>query len=231
MSRTWDASGGDYLQTSGSPAALIFGSAAYSMAAWIRPASVASDMTVVSKYTGTHGPILRITGGKVGHFFINASVSGKEAIGATTVPTSQWSLVGGAWGAGAGLHRVTFNGVQDGTSPTSSSHHTTEAANWRIGERPSNTNPFNGQIAMVGLWNKYLTNEEWAALYTAASFTDVAAANCAGAWIVSGSVNPEVDVSANDNTMGVTGTLTYSAEEPAVLTPPPAVAVIQSAIL
>lgn len=219
MSRTWDGSGGDYLRPAGDPAALqvITGAAPYTVAAWIRPTAIGTERTVITKYT-TFGPLLRLNAtGKMGMFTVNAASQGKEAIGATTLVADSWYLVGGGWDPVTDVVGVFLNGVRDGVI-ASSTHHSTQANHWRIGERTNDTIPFRGQMGMVGIWSSYLSDAEWLALHAGASFETVAAASCVGAWEITGEISPEQDLTANNNDISVTGTLALSGETPPLQT-------------
>lgn len=217
MSRDWDGSSSHYLETVSGPAALDICTATgpYSMAAWIKPDSLASEVSVVSKYNGT-GPLLRIDGAKIRFFTVNSGASGREAIGATTITTGAWHLVGGAWigSASTDIMRVTLDGVEDATT-TMSFQSAGSATNWRIGMRPTGSNPFNGLIGMVGIWDVYLSDAEWLALAAGDCFDTVQAGHLKGFWILEGN-DPETNLASSGSAcdMDVVGPPPFDADEP-----------------
>lgn len=212
MSRSMPGSGSNYLETSGSPSVLNIVSAngPYSMAAWVNIANTNSDITVVSKYNGSFGPILRIISKKIRFFTVDSGLAGQEAIGATSLTPGTWQLVGGAWN-GSSTMRVILDGTQDGTD-TMGTQHGSSASNWRIADRPSGSFDFNGIIYCVALWASYLSDTDWADLAAGDCPDTVDAANLVGFWILEGN-SPENDQSGNGNNMVVTGT-TFDASEP-----------------
>ena len=213
MSRDWDDSGGDYLTTSGSPAALniITAFGPYSMAIFGNMDNTVDEITALAKYNG-FGPIIRIVNKKVRFFTIQeVGALGREAIGATDITPGTWQLYGGAWD-GSSVMRVTLNGVQDGTD-TMTQQRVNSAADWRIGLRNDEVFPFNGLIYYVAIWNVYLTDQQWLDLAAGDCPSSVAASNLRGFWIMEG-VNPELDRSGNGNNVSLTGSAPFGASAP-----------------
>lgn len=213
MSRDWDDSGGDYLQTSGSPAVLniISLSGPYSMAIFGNVDNTVDEITALAKYNGSFGPIIRIVNKKVRFFAVDNGASGQEAIGATDITPGTWQLYGGAWN-GSSTMRVTLDGVEDGTD-TMATQRALSAADWRIGLRNDNVFPFNGLIYYVAIWDSYLTDQQWLDLAAGDCPDTVDPSNLVGFWIMEG-VNPELDRSGNSNNVTLTGSAPFVADGP-----------------
>ena len=168
-----------------------------SFCAWVSP-DITSDITVLSKYQGSFGIILRITPDNApgpGFFTINTGSGGQEAGFGTAIPTGGvWTHVGGAWN-GSSTMRVMRNGVQDGTD-SMTAQSTNQANDWHIGVRPSSTNWYNGRIAEVAMWDAYLSDAEWAALGKGCCPLLIRNGNLKGYWPLWGVADPEIELTS-----------------------------------
>jgi hypothetical protein len=211
VSRDFSGGGGNYLETTGSPAALniITFSGAYSMAAFVKIDNTAAEMTALAKYNG-FGPILRIISKKVRFFTIDGGAGGSEAVGATDMTDGTWQLIGGAWN-GSSTQRVILDGVQDGFV-NMANQNTGQAADWRIGERPAGGQEMQGLIYYIAIWSSYLSDSDWVDLAAGDCPDTISPGTLVGFWILEGD-SPELDLSGNGNDMTVNGT-TFDADEP-----------------
>jgi hypothetical protein len=222
VSRSWDDSGGDYLTTFASPAALNVNTAngPYSMAIYGNMDNTVDEITPLAKYNG-FGPIIRIVNKKVRFFTVDSGSTGREALGLTDTTPGTWQLYGGAWD-GSNVMRVTLNGVQDGTT-TMGTQAIFGATDWRIGLRNDNVFPWNGLIYYVAIWASYLTDQQWLDLAAGRCPDDVDPLNLRGFWIMDG-VDPELDLSGGNNSISLTGSAPFTSNAPTTGCAPSALA-------
>lgn len=212
MSRRWDDSGGDYLQTTSSPYN-ISTNGAYSMALYVNMDNTNDEMTALAKYSGTIGPIIRVVNKKVRFFTIrNSGGAGVEAIGGTDIAPGAWQLIGGSWD-GSNVMRVILNGVQDGATTLDAQRAGTEAAQWRVGQRNDNVFPWNGMIYYAAIWSSYLTDYNWRDLGLGVCPSSIAPGSLAAWWVLQGA-SPEVDQTGGGDNLALTGTAPFESSSP-----------------
>lgn len=147
----------------------------------MRRVIVTTDDTVLSKYSGT-GPLMRINGHRLGCFIVqNSGSAGREAIGTTPIlPGREYSLAYLVGGGATTLRCATNGRIEAATTIVSGIFNS--AAVWRVGLRTSGTNPFNGDIWDVALWNQELSPSELMALHEGKSPLEVRTASLLAYW-------------------------------------------------
>lgn len=159
MARTFVAASSHRLDRASSPVSGY----PLTMAAWVKPATVAATQTAVSiclsGASANYHALAITSGAKILYEATQAGVSA-DSIGTTNITASAWHHLC-AVGTSA-TNRATFrDGVADGTSVTSNTPGaatTTNIAN--LVSVASHVSFFNGDIAEVAIWNVALTQNE-----------------------------------------------------------------------
>lgn len=231
MARTWPNNASNRLKVGGDPSYLnpfvsTIADQGHSWSVWVKlNSNGAADQTIVSKYNGSFGGLLRTISGKLRYFNINTSSAGFEAIGATTIPTGVWTHCGCSYDGGSS--RVYVNGVVDAAPASStvglnSTSDTTDG--WTFGARAQVNSPLDGVMGEMAYWSDILTAEEFAALAKGVSPFVIRPARNSGSvgidrklqgyWPTFSSSDNQVDYSGNGNNLVLVGTLASADHAP-----------------
>lgn len=174
--------------------------------AWVRPdEAVAQTIFAIGD-----------TGGNVNYFSLDLNTSfaalaqTRDASGlvtatsGTTGSINTWFHATAVFAA-ANDRRAYVNGGTVGTNATSRTPASLDAATIGRLERSSPTQYFSGNIAEVGLWSVALSAVEIAALAAGIAPPSVQRDALVGYWPIWGIHSPEIDLTANNRTMTVTG--------------------------
>jgi hypothetical protein len=137
------------------------------LSCWAKLTSVIGNSTFMSRYDGSAGPLLRISGAtnnKLGFFIIDATAgqTGHEAIGATTLTTGVWLHLAATWNGNNTTTGATLgcwlNGVRDGTTTSSGQRNQSDTTNgWTYGARGTANFPQNGDLCEFAIWSEDLS--------------------------------------------------------------------------
>lgn len=166
MARDFPGSGTNVLSIPNPSGPLDITGTTMTMTAWIKPDNVTGTKIIAGKVglsVATVQYFMFLNGNKIFSQWGNtASLNG--AGGVTPISAGVWSHVGMTIRDNGGLSRVWLNGVSDG-SVTQTVLIGDTAANFVIGARSDGaTDPFDGSIAEVALWNVELSASQMLAL-------------------------------------------------------------------
>lgn len=145
------------------PYAAALNPTAVTIAAWVKIDTTSGTLIVYdSRNTAaTTGFCLSVSAGKV-RFGVAEAGGFSEGISTTTLTTGVWYHIAGTYGGGN--RHVYINGVLE-AGPTADTYTQNTTTNSRIGRSTNSTNPFDGTIDEVALWNSQLTTAQILAMY------------------------------------------------------------------
>lgn len=224
MARTWPFSASNDLKQSANPSKLNFpgNSEQFTLSIWVKlNRNDATDQTLLSKYNGSIGPLMRTLGGKLRMFWIDSGAGGHEAIGATTMSTGTWYHCAATWprSTSPGM-QVWLNGVVDGADTTNGTMNTTSDTTdgWVIGARgnggSADSNPLDAVACEVAMWNTAISAAEILALSKGINPFMIRPANLKGYWPIYGVAAPEADFTDTPANFSLVGTLNQANHGP-----------------
>lgn len=176
MSRVWPFSTANALTwTKGTHATSLdgVGNGSYSLSFWFYLVGhVSTQQTFLSRYNGA-GNLFRTSDtspGKLSFFWIDTSLAGHDAKGATALAAATWYHALGVYNDTTHAGVVYLNGVQDGTASAGAIPIASGGSNtWNFGRREAPSFPLDGRMCEVAFWNQALTPAQALAIGKGAS--------------------------------------------------------------
>jgi len=224
MARDFPGSGTNVVRILNPTGPLDMSSTDFTIAAWIKPDTVpggGANAHVVGKAGNTaasvqYGLLLIDTSGAKAVLQWGDGVGTLQSItSATNISTGVWTHVCAKTTAGTGLSKLFLNGVLSTTATRTVTLGDT-ASNFVIGARgDGSTNPYDGKVAEVAVWNVALTDAEIAALGKGVSPFLVRPKNLMAYYSLWGvGAADEPDLSGNAQTLTETGTVGVADHSP-----------------
>lgn len=154
-------------------------------------------------------------------FFIRDASSFDSVAAVAPVPFRWRHQVGVKNGIGADAMRLYLDGIQVASITSNRSIQNT-ALSFTIGGRSTNDRIVDGKIAHVAIWDIALTGNEIIALYNGLSPLRVRPVNLKGYWPLNdyGPSGTAKDLTPNNNTMTMSGTVPMTLDSPVVVGTP-----------
>jgi hypothetical protein len=135
--------------------------------AWVRPETIGSAMTIASTQGsgGSDGWAFSVTSAGTAQFFHDWSTVNFSTASVSALPANQWALVGFSGDANGGT--IWFNGrANTGTGFGGTGTQADDTGNdLYLGYTEAASNPFDGDIDVVMMWDRLLTADEVAQVY------------------------------------------------------------------
>lgn len=221
MSRTIPNSSANYVQAPDSASLDVTGTI-ITLAAWVRPNTVAGTKVVCGKWqAGTHAYVLYLASGKIILDCGNAAGStdgvaggGSGVVaGATTLTTGVWSHIAAIKNSAVPERRVWLNGVSDGVVGSTGITIGNSTQPFQMGVDGFG-NTFDGRIGEVAVWAEALSTAEILALSKGIPPHRVHPSGLRGYWPLWGVAYPEPDLTGNANHATQTGAVAAADHAP-----------------
>lgn len=191
MARSFNGSS-DYLEYGGAALTAL----PVTMACWgYKSTTTQFSTAVVLRTNGANNRIQLVwsNNGTLRAISVNTSNTIATATNTTVYPTNTW-LHSAAVFTSTTSRTVYRNGVAGTTNTTSNDPSASSFDRTNIGSLSSASQPFDGNLAEVGIWNVALTGEEIASLSDGISPLNVRPASLIAYWPLIGNFSPEIDL-------------------------------------
>jgi hypothetical protein len=213
MARDFPGTNSNYLRIVNPVSAIDYAGSTLTVHCWVRP-DTTTPATLVAKEPGTattRGWQLGKHGTNISFFTFNSGggVDAVAEVAYTTLGTGAWKAVAGRKnGTGAGAVALWIAGASVATTSASQANLNDTSADFTIGTRGVNDEPFNGQIQDVAVWSASLSDSELVALSKGVSPQMIRRASLIAHYPMWGdSSGTELDLSGNGQNVSEVGTV------------------------
>jgi hypothetical protein len=220
VSRDFPGTNSNYLKVTNPIGPLDYAGSTMTVFVWARPDTSTPGDLVAKELgaVGTRGWQLGKQSTNIAFFTFNSGggTDGNAGVAWTTLGTAVWKAIGGRKnGTGAGAVALFIAGVIAASASASQANLNDSSADFTVGQRSNNDEPFDGQLAGVAVWNVALSDAEMLALAKGVSPQMIRRTSLIAHYTMWGtSTAGEADLSGNAEPLVKVGTVPAGGSQP-----------------